>query len=366
MVRLAFIGILLVPHCLWAQAPPQDGVAGKVVDASGAAVVRAKVVLRAGSLHETQFTSSRGEFSFSGIPHQAVDLEVSAAGFANRTLTWHSGEGAVRVELAPASPSERVTVTANRIGTRVIESPTSVVILSRSDIASTAALATDDILRQVPGFSLFRRTNSRTANPTAQGVSLRGLGASGASRALVLADGIPLNDPFGGWVYWDRVPREEIGSMEAASGGASHLYGSDALGGVINILRKPPDENAFSLEAAFGNETTPDLSFAGSKQMGPWAASLAGQLFTTDGYVAVPRDMRGTIDTPVDSEHASGELRLQRRFSDHASVHASGAIFGESRENGTPLQTNDTTIRELSAGGKWESDGSASSTFVDM
>ena len=62
------------------------------------------------------------------------------------------------------------------------------------------------MLRQVPGFSLFRRTTSRAANPTTQGVSLRGLGASGASRALVLSDGFPLNDPFGGWVYWDRAP----------------------------------------------------------------------------------------------------------------------------------------------------------------
>ena len=162
----------------------------------------------------------------------------------------------------------------------------------------------------MPGFSLFRRTDSRTANPTAQGVSLRGLGASGASRALVLADGIPLNDPFGGWVYWDRVPREEISSIEAASGGASHLYGSDALGGVLNILRKPVHQDGFSLEAGFGNEKTPDLSFAGSKQIGPWAAALAGQLFTTDGYIAVPVGLRGSIDTPVDSEHGSGELRV--------------------------------------------------------
>ena len=64
----------------------------------------------------------------------------------------------------------------------------------------------DDQLRSVPGFSLFRRTSSRVANPTTQGVTLRGMSASGASRTLVLADGVPLNDPFGAWVYWDRVP----------------------------------------------------------------------------------------------------------------------------------------------------------------
>ena len=68
------------------------------------------------------------------------------------------------------------------------------------------ALTLDDFLRRVPGFTLFRRTSSLVAHPTAQGVSLRGVGPSGASRSLVLADGIPLNDPFGGWVYWSRVP----------------------------------------------------------------------------------------------------------------------------------------------------------------
>ncbi|MGF2075342.1 TonB-dependent receptor, partial [Enterococcus casseliflavus] len=88
----------------------------------------------------------------------------------------------------------------------------------------------DDALRQTVGFSLFRRTGSRTANPTIQGVSLRGLGASGASRALVLADGVPLNDPFGGWVYWARKPRLGIERVEVLRGGAADLYGSGALG----------------------------------------------------------------------------------------------------------------------------------------
>ena len=68
-------------------------------------------------------------------------------------------------------------------------------------------------------------------------------GASGASRAVVLADGIPLNDPFGGWIYWSRVPRTSVNSIEVLRGGASHLYGSAALGGVINIFQRQPQAN---------------------------------------------------------------------------------------------------------------------------
>ena len=347
---------LLSAAAVSAQDDQARRVTGVVVDQSHAAIIHAEVVLASGSLHTTQFTDGKGEFIFTNIAGDMASLEVSASGFQTRTMNWHTGDGRLEISLAPGPASERVTVSASRTSARVVETPTSVVILSAQDISSTAALATDDILRQVPGFSLFRRTDSRTANPTAQGVSLRGLGASGASRALVLADGIPLNDPFGGWVYWDRVPRMEIASIEAASGGASHLYGSDALGGVVNILRKPIAEDAFSLEAAFGNERTPDLSFASSKQVGPWAASLAGQLFSTDGYVAIPTDLRGSIDTPVDSEHGSGELRVSRSFSDRANIYARGALFGEDRDNGTPLQTNNTTMRELALGGKWASE----------
>ena len=194
-------------------------------------------------------------------------------------MDWRAGTNRLEITLLPATAAEQVTVTANRTGVRLVENATSVTILSAPDLQATAAFRLDDILRQVPGFSLFRRTTSRAANPTTQGVSLRGLGASGASRALVLSDGFPLNDPFGGWVYWDRAPRESIGSIEVASGGASHLYGSDALGGVINIIRKPVDRNYVSLEAAYGNENSPDLSLTASRKMGPWSVGIASELF---------------------------------------------------------------------------------------
>ena len=114
--------------------------------------------------------------------------------------------------------AEQVTVTATRQPSRIEDAPASVVVLPRAALDATAAPTLDDTLRQVVGFSLFRRSGSRFANPTSQGVSLRGLGASGASRALVLVDGLPLNDPFGGWVYWARVPRLALERLEVLRG----------------------------------------------------------------------------------------------------------------------------------------------------
>src|SRR6266852_339536 len=365
-LRLLILGLLWLtaPPMLLCQAPSPTNISGVVTDQTGAAIVAAEVVFTNGSLVAKQVTDNRGEFAFSQVSAESGVVKVSAPGFQVRSLDWRSanflgtdGRGAstpLQIVLLPATAAEQVTVAANRTGVRVIENATSVTVLSAPDLQATAAFRVDDILRQVPGFSLFRRTTSRAANPTTQGVSLRGLGASGASRALVLSDGFPLNDPFGGWVYWDRMPRVSIGSIEVASGGASHLYGSDALGGVINIIRAPVDRNAISLEAAYGNENSPDLSLAVSRSMGPWAIGLTSELFRTDGYIAVPSDLRGTVDTPVNSEDASGDLTVRRKFGDSGSILVRGSLFGESRHNGTPLQVNSTTVRELDLGGNWD------------
>src|SRR6266852_968597 len=140
--------------------------------------------------------------------------------------------------LSTQHSSDSITVTATRTETRLSDTPSSVVVLSRATIDASAASTVDDALRQVPGFTLFRRSGSRSANPTSQGVSLRGIGASGASRALVLDDGVPLNDPFGGWVYWGRVPRASLDRVEVLRGGASDLYGSGAMSGVVQFVRR--------------------------------------------------------------------------------------------------------------------------------
>ncbi|PYV50153.1 MAG: hypothetical protein DMG98_28335, partial [Acidobacteria bacterium] len=111
---------------------------------------------------------------------------------------WSANSNVISLDLVlkPLSIGERITVSATRSSLKLSEVPGSIVQLSSDDVQANPALTTDDLLRQVPGFSLFRRASSRVSNPTTQGVSLRGLGASGPSRALVLEDGIPLVDPF--------------------------------------------------------------------------------------------------------------------------------------------------------------------------
>ena len=330
-------------------------IAGIVVDQNDAPIPNAEVTV-ANEPSISSRTDADGRFHFDFGPRRSVTLIIQAQGFAplERKLDATSDRiTKLRIVLSPASIAEQVTV-ATRTEARISETAASVVVLDSEDLKTTAALTLDDALRQTTGFSLFRRSGSRTANPTAQGVSLRGLGASGASRALVLADGTPLNDPFGGWVYWDRVPRESVSQVEVLRGGASHLYGSSALGGVVSISTKRTDTNALSLALSYGNEMTPNASVYLSGEKHSWAASLAAETFRTDGFVLVPEDQRGLVDTAAGSRDAVANMKLERLFGENRRFFATASFFGESRKNGTPLQINRTHIRRFALGGDWQ------------
>jgi outer membrane receptor protein involved in Fe transport len=223
------------------------------------------------------------------------------------------------------------------------DTPASVVVVSREALAGTAAATVDDALRQVPGFTLFRRAGSRTANPTTQGVSLRGLGASGASRALVLDDGVPLNDPFGGWIYWGRVPRVAIERVEVVRGGASDLYGSGAMGGVVQFIRRA--DRTVSAEVSYGQQQTANGQLYAATKRESWRAAIAADLFDTAGYVLVQPSQRGAVDRAADSSHTAVDATVAR-----GGVFLRASHYSESRNNGTPLQINDTTIRQLTLG----------------
>lgn len=337
----------------WQNGASPRRVEGRVADQAGAPVAGAEVSFGTGASTLTTKTDDDGRFFFETGGADGA-LGVRARGFAPFTRQLRASQEVadqLRIVLAPAPVAEEVTVTATRTETRLGDTPASVRVLSSSDLATTSALALDDALRQVPGFTLFRRAGSRTANPTAQGVSLRGVGASGASRAVVLADGVPLNDPFGGWVYWGRVPRESVGRLEVLRGGASSLYGSGALGGVVQLVTREIEEApALALEASYGNERTGDASLFASGRAGGWGASVAAEAFRTDGYILVDENERGPVDTPANSRRASATVTLERLFGEGKRIFARGSVFNESRDNGTPLQTNDTYIRQLIVG----------------
>jgi outer membrane receptor protein involved in Fe transport len=331
---------------------PTRSVHGTVHDQTGAVIPHAQVTVRGASSQQSTTTAANGDFSFEGVPVEAVTLTVEAHGFARFERRLAAADSLLNVVLAPASVYQEVSIAANRSEMRLSDTAESVSILSYPVLESAAALPLDGVLREVPGFTLFRRSDSRTANPTSQGVSLRGIGASGAGRALVLYNGIPLNDPFGGWIYWGQIPRQSVDSVEILEGGASSLYGSGALGGVVNIIPLQREQNLFVLEAAGGGEETGDFFAADSWKAGAWTFDNSAAVYRTSGYVLVPADRRGTVDTPADSSHQAIQTTLRRMMgkTGSASVFTSASFYNEARDNGTPVQVNDTQLWQIRAG----------------
>jgi outer membrane receptor protein involved in Fe transport len=248
-----------------------------------------------------------------------------------------------------------LVVTATATEERLEETAAAVAVLDEDDLAAAAGVTLDEALRQVPGFTLFRRTSSRTANPTIHGASLRGVGGSGAGRALVLADGVPLHDPFGGWVAWGRVPRAAVERVEVLRGGASDLYGSAALAGVVHLLRREPEAGALVAELSAGTQETAFGSLWAAHRGERGGMSAAGEALTTEGHVPLAAAARGPVDTPAGGAHGTLEAAIERAPAGDGGPRLSlrGGVFDEERDNGTARQDNATAVRHAAAGAEW-------------
>jgi outer membrane receptor protein involved in Fe transport len=325
-----------------ASASPQVRLSGTVEDSSGARVPGAQVTVE-GSPGAAQ-TAPDGTFEIDVPARPGVRLVVSAPGLLDRVLTIDpAAAGPLRVVLPVAGISEVLTVSGDRH--LRLTTPASVTVLDGGTIAAAAPLALDDLLRSVPGFSLFRRSSSRVANPTTQGVTLRGMAASGASRAIVQMDEAPLTDAFGGWIQWSRVPSAAIARVDVARGGASDLYGGDAVGGAITMETARVGGRLF-LDG--GSHGTARVSGFGGHRFGATGLRAGVERFTTDGYVIVAPESAGPIDRPATSRHTAmyGGVDFS---SARTATDVRGGWVDESRGNGTPFQTNATTTRHGSA-----------------
>src|SRR5918994_2109024 len=148
-----------------------------------------------------------------------------------------------------------------------------------------------------------RRASSRVANPTTQGVTLRGVSGSGASRTLVLADGVPLNDPFGSWVYWNRIPLAAVDKIEVVRGATGDLYGAGSLGGVVQLLTLQPSRTRMRATFDGGSHDTFRGSLFAAAEKSGWSASGAYEGVSTEGVYVIGSEVRGSIDARADSDY---------------------------------------------------------------
>jgi outer membrane receptor protein involved in Fe transport len=327
------IPVLLLTLSIAAGAP----VSGVVRDQTGAVVTGASVVVKpASGTEHLALTGPDGRFAVEMPVEGDVTVIVRAGGFAEKSQQIGNGDRGREVEivLEPATILEAVTVTPSRTEQRLGDVPASMTILSREEIRQTPAVVADDVLRQIPTFSLFRRTSSLSSHPTSQGVSLRGIGPSGVSRTLVLFDGVPFNDPFGGWVYWTRIPLEGADRIEVVDGSSSSLYGNYAMGGVINIVTSRPARRSIDFKTQYGNRNSPKADFVAADVWGRLGVAVDGSVFRTDGFPIVVASERGRVDNNAAVDFRNLNVKADYNPTARLNAFVRAGYFAENRDNG--------------------------------
>ncbi|MEO0511167.1 MAG: TonB-dependent receptor [Verrucomicrobiota bacterium] len=210
-----------------------------------------------------------------------------------------------------------------------------------------------ELLAEDPSFAIYRREGARQANPTAQGVSLGNTGATATSRTLVLRNGVPQNDPFGGWIYWTRLPRQSIRSIEFLTPGQGLAWGSGSTGGVILM----EDLSPFEAEGRVDLEIGDPASFSAYVQQNHVDNNLAVLIeaygSSYDGFKRVHPSDRGPIDTEAEMENIGARLALELKRSNGRWLFE-GSGYSEERGNGLPEAENSTDAWDLSAQRRFE------------
>ena len=224
-----------------------------------------------------------------------------------------------------------VVVTASRSARPAREVAATINIMPREVVRTSAARTSDDLMRQMPGVELPR--TSSTVSGAEEIVSIRG---ADEGRTLVLLDGVPLNDPWGEWVQWNRAPRSQLDHVEVLEGGGSSLYGNQAMGGVISMFTRPIARRAYDVTASVGSRGAADLSAFASGVSGPLGYSLSADYGGGGGYVTLRPDQRGPIDQRSQVTRRSIDGRLEYTTG-IGTAFADVDYFTDSRELGTPL-----------------------------
>ncbi|MGB6219625.1 TonB-dependent receptor [Haloferula sp.] len=223
-------------------------------------------------------------------------------------------------------------------------------IWNAEEITEFSPRSIDEILSNDPSFSLYRRQPATLSNPTAAGVSLRNIGATAASRTLVLRDGIPQNDPFGGWINWTRYEPSALQSAAIIPAAESAVWGNLSPAGSIRLTQREIIGDHHLLRLTGGTQDS--IGGATSHEMisddGLLGVGLNLFAFHTDGFYAIPAWQRGPIDQRLSLDYSGADLRFRWKASDYLIIEPSFSFYDERRNNGTPVTGNKTEALDFS------------------
>ncbi len=248
--------------------------------------------------------------------------------------------------LPPDPPQAAIVVTGRALPEPRAERVYKVERIGRRQIEQAPSHALDQLLKDVPGVQLFRRSDSHSGHPTSQGVTLRALGGNASSRAVLMLDGVPQADPFGGWVNWPAFDPADLGDLRVVRGGGSVANGPGALAGTIEMASRSDPGVSGEIDAGSRD------SFEGRGRIGVpigrTILSLSGRGERSDGFVPITEGTRGPADERAPYREWSGRGRWIAPLGGSTELQANLSAFHDWRTRGTQFTQNRTNGADAS------------------
>lgn len=216
-----------------------------------------------------------------------------------------------------------------------------VVTIDRARIRASASGRLEDVLRDVAGLQSFRRSDSRSANATSQSITLRGLGGNAASRALLVLDGVPQSDPFGGWISFPAYATDRLGQIRVTRGGGSGTWGPGALAGTVELFSATPsDLEPAEAAVALGSRESRDLRGSLSLEERSTFITASAAFASGNGFIPIARERRGPVDHAAPYRQVSGAIRAVTTLGPSTELQANLSAFDDHRNRGFDFSDN--------------------------
>ena len=244
--------------------------------------------------------------------------------------------------LAEAAPlGDPIIVTGRGLASVRADPAYDVVTIDRSRILQSASGRLEDVLRDIAGLQSFRRSDSRSSHATNQSITLRGLGGNATSRALLILDGVPQADPFGGWISFPAYATDRLGQVRVTRGGGSGLWGPGALAGTVELDSATPDQlDPFDAHLAIGSRASRDARGSITLKGKSGFVTVSGAFAKGDGFIPIVEDRRGPVDHAAPYHQVSGAIRAVTALGASTELQANLSTFDDRRNRGTNFTDN--------------------------
>ncbi len=231
--------------------------------------------------------------------------------------------------------------------------------IQKIDLENNASQRLENAITSVAGLQQFRRSDARSANPTSQGITMRGLGGNASSRAVLILDGVPQADPFGGWISWPGYDALRLIEARVRRGGGAGSDGPGALAGAVELFTDSiGGADRSNISADYGSRNAMNARASTIQTLGSGVVSVAGSYARGDGFVPIIKSQRGSVDRPAGFESGGvsvravvpvGRVNLQAAMRAFTDERSRGFEFSDSQNSGV-----DASLRLAQNNSAWQ------------